>query len=172
MKKILGALQDLPAKQHSQSRPIPQIMAELAVLVSWQILNDSQDFFFHSFYMASYRKWNVKNGFAYVLHFFSLISDGLASVNDSLFDILNLARNILTNNTSYATLWHLLSLFQMKTTSPSKYLQFDQMLSKVAGMVLSSSVALGNSRNQPLISDEFLKFCSFTSIPTNPILHE
>ena len=31
--------------------------------------------------MALYRKWDVKNGFAYVLQFFSLISDGLGSVN-------------------------------------------------------------------------------------------
>ena len=31
--------------------------------------------------MASYHKWDVKNGFAYVLTFFSLISDGLSGVN-------------------------------------------------------------------------------------------
>ena len=30
--------------------------------------------------MALYHKWDVKNGFAYVLTFFSLISDGLGSV--------------------------------------------------------------------------------------------
>ena len=30
--------------------------------------------------MALYHKWNVKNGFAYVLQFFSLISDGLGGV--------------------------------------------------------------------------------------------
>ena len=30
--------------------------------------------------MALYHKWNVKNGFAYVLQFFSLISEGLGSV--------------------------------------------------------------------------------------------
>ena len=30
--------------------------------------------------MASYHKWDVKNGFAYVLQFFSLISDGLGGV--------------------------------------------------------------------------------------------
>ena len=31
--------------------------------------------------MALYHKCDVKNGFAYVLQFFSLISDGLGSVN-------------------------------------------------------------------------------------------
>ena len=30
--------------------------------------------------MASYHKWDVKNGFAFVLQFFSLISDGLSGV--------------------------------------------------------------------------------------------
>ena len=30
--------------------------------------------------MGLYHKWNVKNGFAYVLQFFSLISDGLGGV--------------------------------------------------------------------------------------------
>ena len=50
-------------------------MAVLAVLV----LKDSQDFL-HTFSMALYHKWDVKNGFAYVLTFFSLISDGLGGV--------------------------------------------------------------------------------------------
>ena len=31
--------------------------------------------------MALYHKWDVKNGFAYVLQFFSLISDSLGSVD-------------------------------------------------------------------------------------------
>jgi len=31
--------------------------------------------------MALYHKWDVKNGFAYVLQFFSLISDGLGGVH-------------------------------------------------------------------------------------------
>ena len=79
MKKILGALQDLPANQHSQSSPIPQIMAELAVIVSWQILKGSQDFL-HTFSMALYCKWDVRNGFTFVHIFFSLISDGLDGV--------------------------------------------------------------------------------------------
>ena len=30
--------------------------------------------------MALYHKWDVKNGFAYVLQFFSLIFDGLGGV--------------------------------------------------------------------------------------------
>ena len=34
------------------------------------------------FIMASYHKWDVKNGFAYVLQFFSLICDGLGGVPD------------------------------------------------------------------------------------------
>ena len=32
--------------------------------------------------MASYHEWNVKNGFAYVLQFFSIICDGLGGVPD------------------------------------------------------------------------------------------
>ena len=31
--------------------------------------------------MALYHKWDVKNDFAYVLQFFSLISDGLGGVH-------------------------------------------------------------------------------------------
>ena len=31
--------------------------------------------------MALYHKWDVKNGFAFVLQFFSLISDGLGGVS-------------------------------------------------------------------------------------------
>ena len=52
----------------------------LAVLVSWSILKGSQDFL-HTFSMALYHKWDVRNDFAYVLQFFSLISDSLGSVN-------------------------------------------------------------------------------------------
>ena len=36
--------------------------------------------FFHTFSMALYHKWDVKNDFAYLLQFFSLISDSLGSV--------------------------------------------------------------------------------------------
>ncbi len=39
----------------------------------------SQDFL-HTFSMALYHIWDVKNGFPYVLTFFSLISDSLGSV--------------------------------------------------------------------------------------------
>ena len=49
------------------------------MLVSWYILNGSQDFF-HTFSMAFYYKWDVKNDFAYVLQFISPISDSLGSV--------------------------------------------------------------------------------------------
>ena len=59
-------------------------MAGLAVLVSWEILNRSQDFF-HNFSIVLCHKWDVKNDFAYVLQFFSLISDVLDSVKDLLF---------------------------------------------------------------------------------------
>ena len=34
-----------------------------------------------TFSMALYHKWDVKNGFAYVLKFFTLISDGLGGVS-------------------------------------------------------------------------------------------
>ena len=42
----MGAVQGLPANQHSQSSHNMLNWARLAVLVSWQILNGSQDFFF------------------------------------------------------------------------------------------------------------------------------
>ena len=50
-------------------------------------------FFFHTFSMALYHKWDVKNDFTYVLQFFTLISDSLGSVssdkqtNTSLYNI-------------------------------------------------------------------------------------
>ena len=56
-----------------------QNWAGLAVLVSWQILKGSQNFL-HYFRMALYHKWEVKNDFAYVLQFFSSISDGPGGV--------------------------------------------------------------------------------------------
>ena len=43
-------------------------------------LKGTQDFL-HTFSMALYHKWDVKNYFAYVLTFFLLISDGLGSVH-------------------------------------------------------------------------------------------
>ena len=42
-------------------------------------LNGSQDFL-QTFSMGLYHNWDVKNGFAYVLQFFSLISDCLGGV--------------------------------------------------------------------------------------------
>jgi hypothetical protein len=36
--------------------------------------------FFHTFSMALYHIWDVKNGIAFVLQFFSLISDSLGGV--------------------------------------------------------------------------------------------
>ena len=47
--------------------------------------------------MALYHEWNVNNGFAYVLTFFSLISDGLGSVtlprNELLFFLGGIGSN-------------------------------------------------------------------------------
>ena len=74
MKKILGALQDLPAKQHSQFSHSLWNWAGLAVLVTWQILKGSQDFLY-TFNLVLYHKWDVN-----VLQFFSLISDSLGGV--------------------------------------------------------------------------------------------
>ena len=79
MKKIMRALQNLPANQHSQSSPIHSIMAGLAMLLSWQIIKASHDFL-HVFSMALQHKWDVKTGFSFALQFFILISDGLGGV--------------------------------------------------------------------------------------------
>ena len=61
--------------------------AGLAVLVSWYIQKGSQDFL-HTFSMALYHKWDVKNGFAYgptyVLQFFTLISDCLGGATNPI----------------------------------------------------------------------------------------
>ena len=54
--------------------------AGLAVLFSRQLPNGSQDFF-HSNILIFIYFFKYKNDFAYVLQFFSLISDGLGSVN-------------------------------------------------------------------------------------------
>ena len=54
-------------------------MAELAVLVSWYIQMDSQDFH-HTFSMALYHKWDVKDGFIFEFQFVMLISESLGGV--------------------------------------------------------------------------------------------
>ena len=41
--------------------------------------------------MALCHRWYVKNGFAYVLKFFSLISDGLGGVSNILYFIISVA---------------------------------------------------------------------------------
>ena len=99
MKKILGDLQDLPANKYSQFSHNFWNWAELAVLVSWQILNGSKDFL-HTFSMALYHKWDVKNGFTFVLQFFSLISDGLGGVRkaDSLINKGALEQSSIPNS--------------------------------------------------------------------------
>ena len=77
MKKILEALQIYQLTSTAKSSQIPQIMAELAVLVSWyQILKGSRDFL-HILCVAVYNKWD---GFTYELIFFIPISDGLGDV--------------------------------------------------------------------------------------------
>jgi len=43
--------------------------------------------------MALYHKWDVKNGFAFVLQFFSLISDGLSGVALENFEIVKFMSN-------------------------------------------------------------------------------
>ena len=58
MKKILGALQNLPANQRSQFSHNLWNWTGLGVLVSWQILKGSQNFL-HIFSMALYHKWDV-----------------------------------------------------------------------------------------------------------------
>ena len=43
--------------------------------------------FFYTFSMALYNKWDVKNDFAYVLQFFSLISDDLGGVLSTMVSV-------------------------------------------------------------------------------------
>ena len=57
---------------------LPAIIAQDTIQpISTQIGLD----FLYTFSMALYHKWDVKNGFAYVLQFFSLISEGLGGVD-------------------------------------------------------------------------------------------
>ena len=51
--------------------------------------------FLHTFSMASYHKWDVKNGFAFVLQFFSIISDGLGGVHTLAMEKCLFDRKIL-----------------------------------------------------------------------------
>ena len=82
MKKSWELFRIYTSYEISQSSPISQIMAGLDVSVLFWILKGSQDFF-HSFSMALYHKRDDKNDFAYVLQFFSLISDSLGSVSSN-----------------------------------------------------------------------------------------
>ena len=54
--------------------------------------------FFHALSMALYHKWDVKNYFAYVLQFFSLISDGLGSVLQAPTQYFQLEKIVGTYN--------------------------------------------------------------------------
>ena len=79
MKIILGAIQDLLANQQLAQPFQPNLINYGRIgCASWQILSGSQDFF-HTFSMALYHKWHVKND-KNVLQLFSLISDGLGGV--------------------------------------------------------------------------------------------
>ena len=90
MKKILGALLNLPANQQSQSSPFDSIMAELTVLICWQIQMRSQDFL-HTFSMALYHKWGVKNGLSFVLQFYCLfLKVQVVCLQNNLFSQRNL----------------------------------------------------------------------------------
>ena len=55
--------------------------------------------------MALYHKWDVKNEFAYVFQFFSLISDGLDSVDIlveiSLAIVISLTRKLAKKGTFF-----------------------------------------------------------------------
>ena len=53
--------------------------------------------FFHTFIMALYHKWNVKNVFAYVLTFFSLCSDGLGGLISKQTTIRNFRKAYISN---------------------------------------------------------------------------
>ena len=59
-------------------------MVELAVSVSSQ---GSQDFLL-TFSIALYHKWGVKNDFAYVLQFFSIISYSLGGVKKDISEYI------------------------------------------------------------------------------------
>ena len=55
--------------------------------------------FSHTFSMALYHKWDVKNDLVYVLQFFSLISDSLGSVTRELWiELHNVNSNLLSIN--------------------------------------------------------------------------
>ena len=55
-------------------------MTELGVIVSWVLGPRFSSYFQHALYYT----WDVKNGFAYLLQFFSLILDGLGGVKTNL----------------------------------------------------------------------------------------
>ena len=81
--KILGAILELPAKQHYQSNLLPQNWAKLAksaVQFSWYLQNGSQDFDFFSIAMGVDYSFYVKSIATYALTFFGCIISVLASV--------------------------------------------------------------------------------------------
>ena len=57
-------------------------MGRVGVKSDTVIAQPIQQNFLYTFSMAPYHKWDVKNGFAFMLDFFSLISDGLGGVGD------------------------------------------------------------------------------------------
>ena len=72
--------------------------------------------------MALYYKWDVKNDFAYVLQFFSLISDRLGSVLSSSFtrEILILILHQLANGYSTPSLSLLSGVNNIFIMAPKK----------------------------------------------------
>ena len=70
--------------------------------INWP-LKGSQDFV-HTFTMASYQKWDVKNGFPFVLQFFSLISDGLGGVKRDIWNVS--AKSLFVNKQKFKSNLH------------------------------------------------------------------
>ena len=75
---------------------------------------DSQDLL-HTFSTSLYHKWDVKNGFTYVLTFFSLISDGLGGVLRKTFTSKSPVIFFRTLNrvTSLFAFLHIIFLFML-----------------------------------------------------------
>ena len=80
--------------------------------------------FFHTFSMALYHKWDVKNDFAYVLQFFSLISDSLGCVSvDLVKNFLSACSNLyFVQRTPLKTSHMMYNKRMLKAMIPTKVL--------------------------------------------------
>jgi hypothetical protein len=67
--------------------------------------------------MALYHKWDVKNDFAYVLQFFSLISDGLGSVPNAPYSWITALQIYCGHIVGIVINTTLVYAFQKKNTS-------------------------------------------------------